>query len=89
MTEDEKRGTLKMLLRNLHVLAHHGNHEVEKTNGFDEGETQNGVREELTTERGVAGNTLEESSENKANTDTFLPLLLVRKGVMLGSKGEN
>lgn len=45
-------------------------HEVEKTNGFDESETKNGVREELATERWVAGNSLEESGEDQTNTDT-------------------
>lgn len=55
----------------LHVLAHHGNHEVEKTDGLDEGETQNGVREELTTHAWVAGNTLEESGEDETDTDTL------------------
>jgi len=55
---------------NLHVLAHHGNHEVEKTDGLNESETQNGVREELATERGVASDTLEKSSEDKSDTDT-------------------
>ena len=28
---------------NLYILAHHGNHEIEKTNSLDESETQNGV----------------------------------------------
>jgi hypothetical protein len=37
-------------------LGHEGNHEIEKTNGLDESETQNGVREQLTTEGRVAGN---------------------------------
>lgn len=79
-------------LLHLHVLAHHGNHEIElavirqhifilpsrrtsgnrtyKTDGFDESETQNGVREELATERGVTGNSLEKSSEDETDTDT-------------------
>lgn len=51
-------------------LGHEGNHEVEKTDGFDESETQNGVREELATESGVAGNTVKESSEDETDTDT-------------------
>jgi len=55
---------------NLHVLAHHGNHEIEKTDGLDESETENGVGEELTSHAWVAGNTLEESSENETDTDT-------------------
>lgn len=38
------------------------------TNGLDESETQNGVGEELATERWVAGNSLEESSENETDT---------------------
>lgn len=55
---------------NTYELGHEGNHEVEKTNGFDESETQNGVREELATEGRVAGNTVEESSEDETDTDT-------------------
>jgi hypothetical protein len=51
-------------------LGHEGNHEVEKTNGLDESETQNGVGEELATESRVAGNTVEEGSEDETDTDT-------------------
>lgn len=51
-------------------LGHEGNHEVEKTNGLDEGETQNGVREQLATEGRVAGNTVQESGEDETDTDT-------------------
>jgi hypothetical protein len=58
--------------RRLHVLAHHGNHQIEETDGLDEGETKNGVREELATERGVTGDTLEEGSEDETDTDTSL-----------------
>ena len=51
-------------------LGHEGNHQVEKTNGLDESETKNGVGEELATESGVAGNTVEEGSEDQTDTDT-------------------
>ena len=51
-------------------LGHEGNHEVEKTNGLDEGETQNSVREKLATKSGVAGNTVQESGEDETDTDT-------------------
>lgn len=54
----------------LDVLAHHGNHQVEQTNGFDESETQNGVGEELTTQSRVAGDTEEEGTEDETDTDT-------------------
>lgn len=57
-------------LRNLSELGHEGNHQIEQTDGLDEGETQNGVREQLATEGGVAGNTLDQGSENQTDTDT-------------------
>jgi hypothetical protein len=56
--------------KSLGELGHEGNHEVEKTNGLDESETQNGVGEELATESRVAGNTVEEGSEDETDTDT-------------------
>lgn len=56
--------------RSTYKLGHEGNHEVEKTNGLDEGETKNGVREELATEGGVAGNAVQESGEDETDTDT-------------------
>jgi hypothetical protein len=55
---------------NTYELGHEGNHEVEETNGLDESETQNGVREELATEGRVAGNGVQESGEDETDTDT-------------------
>lgn len=40
------------------------------TDGLDESETQNGVGEQLATEGRVAGNTVQEGSENETDTDT-------------------
>ena len=45
-------------------------HEREETSGLSEGETQDGVLEELTPERRVAGNTLDEATENRSDTNT-------------------
>jgi hypothetical protein len=45
-------------------------HEGEKTSGFSESETQNGILEELTTERWVTSNTLDETSEHRSDTNT-------------------
>jgi hypothetical protein len=47
-----------------------GHHESEEAGSFGEGETKNGVLEELTPEGRVAGNTLDEGTENCADTDT-------------------
>ena len=52
------------------VEEQEGHHEREKTSGLSEGETQDGVLEELTPEGGVAGNTLDEATENRSDTDT-------------------
>lgn len=43
-----------------------------QTNGLDESETQNGVGEELATERRVAGNGLQEGSKDQTDTNTGL-----------------
>ena len=40
------------------------------TDGLDESETKNGVREELATERGVAGDSVDEGGEDETDTDT-------------------
>lgn len=45
-------------------------HEREETSSFGEGETENGVLEELTPEGGVAGDTLDETTEDRSDTDT-------------------
>lgn len=55
-------------LRN--VEEEEGHHESEETGGLSKGETQNGVLEELAPERWVAGDTLDESTEHRADTDT-------------------
>lgn len=62
--------TATSLTTSLDVLAHHGNHQVEKTNGLDESETQNGVGEELAAHGWVAGDGHEEGGEDHTDTDT-------------------
>ena len=65
---------------NLNVLAHHGNHQVEKTNSLNESETQNGVGEELTTHGWVTGDSGEEGSENETDTEKMLEFCAVDDG---------
>jgi hypothetical protein len=64
------RRSLNDACERLSELGHEGNHQVEETNGLDEGETQNGVREELAAEGGVAGDTVDEGGEDETDTDT-------------------
>lgn len=52
------------------VEEQEGHHEREKTSGLSEGETQDGVLEELTPEGRVTGNTLDEATENRSDTNT-------------------
>jgi hypothetical protein len=52
------------------VKEQEGHHEREQAGGFSEGETQDGVLEELTTEGRVAGDTLDEATEHGSDTNT-------------------
>ena len=52
------------------VEEQEGHHEREKTSSFGESETQNSVLKELTPEGRVAGNTLDEATENRSDTNT-------------------
>lgn len=52
------------------VKQQEGHHEGEQTSGLGEGEPENGILEELTTERWVAGNTLDETTEYSSDTNT-------------------
>jgi len=56
------------LFRDIEEQERH--HEGEKTRSFGEGETQDGVLEELTTEGRVAGDTLDEAAEDGTDTNT-------------------
>jgi len=56
------------LFRNVEEQERH--HEGEKTRSFSEGETQDGVLEELTTEGRVAGDTLDQAAEDSTDTNT-------------------
>ncbi len=56
--------------RGTYKLGHQGNHQVEQTNGLDEGETQNGIGEQLAAQGRVAGDALDQGSEDETDTDT-------------------
>merc|ERR1712086_1112116 len=47
-----------------------GNHQTEKTHGLGQGETQNGVGEELRLQRWVAGVANDEGAENCSDTSS-------------------
>jgi len=67
----KKSGVSRQMGENsLQELGHHGNHEIEKTNSFNESETQNGVGEELTTEGRVASNSGQKGREDETDTST-------------------
>ena len=52
------------------VEEHEGHHEGEETSSFGESETQDGVLEELATKGRVAGDTLDQTAEDRADTRT-------------------
>ena len=60
-----------MYYRNLgtYEFGHEGNHEIEQANGLDKGKAQNGVREELAAQAGVAGDAADERREDEADAD--------------------
>lgn len=49
---------------------HEGNHEREQPRSFSKGKTQNGVREQLTPQAGIASDTGDQRSEDRTNTHT-------------------
>lgn len=54
----------------LHILAHHGNHEIEQSDSLNESETENGIREQLATHARVASDGHEESCKDHTDTDS-------------------
>jgi len=67
-------------------LGHEGNHEVEETDGLDEGKAQNGVREELATEGRVAGKGVQEGSAAEVLLDSICSLAH-RMGLSIVAEG--
>lgn len=61
---------LKLFDRCSDILAHHGNHEVEQTDGLDEGKAQDGVGKELTAQSRVARDAHQQGSEDETDTNT-------------------
>jgi len=53
----------------LSKLGHESNHQVEQTNGLDEGKAQDGVREQLASQGRVAGRGADQGGEDKTDTD--------------------
>jgi hypothetical protein len=58
------------MMRLCDVEEQEAHHESEQTSSFSESETQDGILEELTPQRWVARNTLDQSTENSSDTDT-------------------
>jgi len=52
------------------VEEHEGHHEGEETSSFGHGETQDGVLEERASKGRVAGDSLDQTAEDKADTGT-------------------
>jgi len=53
-----------------HVEQHEGHHEGEETSSFGHSKTEDGDLEELATKGRVAGDTLDQTAEDKADTRT-------------------
>lgn len=59
-----------LLVHPLSETDHECHHEREQTSGFSEGETQNGIREQLSPQAWIACHTSDQGTENRTNTHT-------------------
>jgi hypothetical protein len=56
--------------QSLDVLAHHSNHQIKQTNSLNESESQNGIREQLSSHGWVTSHSHQQGGKHHSDSDT-------------------